>query len=93
MKLAMSTLGLEGPTFIPFREFQNPILYLLPCEPNLLSKIKLSAILLYALSVKRPIPAGKASLYVMYVCVCVSCSVVSDSLRPHGLQPARLLCT
>ena len=22
----------------------------------------------------------------------VSCSVVSDSLRPHGLQPARLLC-
>ena len=23
---------------------------------------------------------------------CVSCSVVSDSLRPHGLQPARLLC-
>ena len=27
----------------------------------------------------------------MYVCVCVSRSVVSDSLRPHGLQPARLL--
>ena len=26
-------------------------------------------------------------------CVCViSCSVVSDSLQPHGLQPARLLC-
>ena len=22
----------------------------------------------------------------------LSCSVVSDSLRPHGLQPARLLC-
>ena len=22
----------------------------------------------------------------------VSCSVVSNSLRPHGLQPARLLC-
>ena len=22
----------------------------------------------------------------------ISCSVVSDSLRPHGLQPARLLC-
>ena len=21
-----------------------------------------------------------------------SCSIVSDSLRPHGLQPARLLC-
>ena len=21
----------------------------------------------------------------LYVCVCVSCSVVSDSLRPHGL--------
>ena len=29
----------------------------------------------------------------VYVCVCVyvSCSVVSDSLRPHGLQPTRLL--
>ena len=25
-------------------------------------------------------------------CVCVSCSVVSNSLRPHALQPARLLC-
>ena len=25
------------------------------------------------------------------VCVCV-CSVVSNSLRPHGLQPTRLLC-
>ena len=26
------------------------------------------------------------------VCVCVSRSVVSDSLQPHGLKPARLLC-
>ena len=25
-------------------------------------------------------------------CVCASCSVMSDSLQPHGLQPARLLC-
>ena len=25
-----------------------------------------------------------------YVCVLLSCSVVSDSLRPHGLQPTRL---
>ena len=24
--------------------------------------------------------------------VCVSCSVMSDSLQPHGLQPTRLLC-
>ena len=24
--------------------------------------------------------------------LCVSCSVVSNSLRPHGPQPARLLC-
>ena len=24
--------------------------------------------------------------------VCVSRSVMSDSMRPHGLQPARLLC-
>ena len=26
------------------------------------------------------------------VCMCVSCSVVSNSLRPHELQLARLLC-
>ena len=26
------------------------------------------------------------------VCVCVTLSVVSDSLQPHGLKPARLLC-
>ena len=26
------------------------------------------------------------------VCVCVSHSVVSDSLRPHGLWPAKFLC-
>ena len=26
------------------------------------------------------------------MCVCVSCLVVSDSLLPHGLKPARLLC-
>ena len=25
-------------------------------------------------------------------CVCISCSVVSDSLQPHGLWSARLLC-
>ena len=30
----------------------------------------------------------------MYVCVwCVSCSVMSDSLRPHGLYPDKLLCS
>ena len=26
------------------------------------------------------------------LCVCVSSSVMSDSLWPHGLQPAKLLC-
>ena len=34
-------------------------------------------------------PPGKSFVY---VCVCVSSSVVSDSLRPHGLYPTRLLC-
>ena len=28
----------------------------------------------------------------MYVCMCVSRSVTSDSLRLHGLLPGRLLC-
>ena len=27
-----------------------------------------------------------------WVCVCVSCSVVSESLQPHRLQPTRRLC-
>ena len=31
-------------------------------------------------------------IQVHYIYVCVSCSIVSDSLRPHRLQPARLLC-
>ena len=36
---------------------------------------------------------GKLNLDQEYEhCVCVSRSVVSDSLRPHGLEPARLLC-
>ena len=30
--------------------------------------------------------------YMQNVCVCVSHSVMSDSLRPHGLWFARLLC-
>ena len=28
-----------------------------------------------------------------YMCCVLSCSVVSDSLWPHGLQPIRLLCS
>ena len=36
-------------------------------------------------------------VYMFCVCVCVymhmhACSAMSNSLRPHGLQPARLLC-
>ena len=27
-----------------------------------------------------------------YGCVCISCSVMTDSLRPHGVHPSRLLC-
>ena len=34
-------------------------------------------------------PPGKSF---EYVCVCVSRSVVSDSLQPHGLEPTRILC-
>ena len=45
-----------------------------------------------------------SSVFCLCMCVClslssfmkvkvsISCSVVSDSLRPHGLQPSRLLC-
>ena len=35
----------------------------------------------------------KSQALIVYVCVCVCQSLVmSDSLRPHGLQPASLLC-
>ena len=34
----------------------------------------------------------RASPFSIFVCVCVQVSAVSDSLQPHGLQPARLLC-
>ena len=27
-----------------------------------------------------------------HMCVCVSCSVLSDFLQPHGLKPTRLFC-
>ena len=35
---------------------------------------------------------GQRSLAGYSMCVHTSCSVVSDSLRPRGLQPARLFC-
>ena len=36
--------------------------------------------------------SSESSLYKSYTCVVLSCSIVSDSLQPHGLQPARHLC-
>ena len=35
---------------------------------------------------------GSSSLLFIMDCAVLSCSVVSQSLRPHGLQPTRLLC-
>ena len=32
------------------------------------------------------------SPFCISVCVCVSCSVIPDSLQPHGLQPTTFLC-
>ena len=37
-------------------------------------------------------PCGSRLGLVLVLVLVFSCSVVSDSLRPHGLQPARLLC-
>ena len=36
---------------------------------------------------------GNLERLVVVVVVVAQCSVVSDSLRPHGLQHTRLLCT
>ena len=35
---------------------------------------------------------GLTSVPVARKCVCVSCSVMSDSVQPHGLEPVWLLC-
>ena len=32
------------------------------------------------------------AIFQKHVCVCISCSVVANSLRLHGLQTTRLLC-
>ena len=39
-----------------------------------------------------PGDSGIDHLNLFCVCVCVSCSVIPDSLQPHGLWPTRLLC-
>ena len=39
-------------------------------------------------SITPSIPVSK-----LFLCVWESLSVVSDSFQPHGLEPARLLCT
>ena len=39
----------------------------------------------------RPLLLGQVSLVVLLY-VCINRSVVYDTLQPHGLQPARLLC-
>ena len=41
---------------------------------------------------KMPVCVSVCVCVCVYACVCVgACLVVSDSLRPHGLQPTRLL--
>ena len=53
-----------------------------------LSSITLSSVFLPSLS-----PLSLFHIYrALFICVCVSWSVVSDSLQLHGLQPTKLLC-
>ena len=42
----------------------------------------------------RRFKGSPKQFFFLNVCCCcmLSCSIVSDSLRPHGLQPATLLC-
>ena len=54
----------------------------------LLSKNVLNASLL----LKGSFKLFRSRQTVIFSCVCVSCSVVSNSLQPHGLQPIRLFC-
>ena len=35
---------------------------------------------------------GLVAIMSLCVCVCVSCSVMSNSLQPHGMYPTRFLC-
>ena len=47
--------------------------------------------LLHSQADSLPLSHQGSPIYV-YMYVCVSHSIVSDSLGPHGLQPTRLLC-
>ena len=70
--------------------------------PSLAPACLLSTTTLYCLcpcSISHAVPVGlsKSTKNAVCVCVCVcvcvlSHLVMSDSLQPHGLQPARLLC-
>ena len=48
---------------------------------------------IFDLSANLPaVPSKYVQIPISSHCVCVSHSVVADSLQPHGLQPTRLLC-
>ena len=50
-------------------------------------KPRSAALQAHSLPAEQPV-----KLFSQYVCVCVSCLVVFDSLQPHRLQPTRPLC-
>ena len=64
---------------------QNPTLILVHARP---SHYSVCASFLHYILVSATVLVKSKSC----VCVCVSHSVVSDSLQPHGLWPTKLLC-
>ena len=66
-------------------------------QPSLVTRRGLRCPQACGVSIPRPrikftYPALKGGFLTPGSPVCVSCSVVPDSLRPHGLEPARPLC-
>ena len=65
---------------------------IIPPLPSTESKSLLYICLFCCLTYRVIVTIFLNSVYMRYDGVGISCSVMPDSLRPHGLQPTRLLC-
>ena len=88
------TLDAQGPCLYTHSPPAHSLILTTPNHPDLLREGAPTPHQSGAPSHLPPIPPDEPSLLSRRssVCVCISCSVVSNSLQPHGLQPTRLLC-
>ena len=62
------------------------------CPPTLQHQFKHKSKLIFLSSGSSTLTLTIAGFAFLPLCVCVSCSVVSDSLRPHEVKTAKLVC-